>query len=81
MRRDDVLFPTYRDNGALLWRGVSPEDILTYWGGDERGSLFHGSPVDFPISIPVGSHAPHAASAMFQMRSKGRRAAFQIASP
>lgn len=76
MRPDDVLFPTYRDNGALMWRGVSPEEILTYWGGDERGSTFAGSPGDFPISIPVGSHATHAAGAAyaFKLRRESRAA-------
>ncbi len=40
MSADDVLFPTYRDTAALLWRGVTMEELLLYWGGDERGSNF-----------------------------------------
>lgn len=28
MRNEDVLLPSYRDNGALLWRGVTLEEIL-----------------------------------------------------
>jgi 2-oxoisovalerate dehydrogenase E1 component alpha subunit len=36
MRPEDVLLPSYRDNAALLWRGVTMEDILLFWGGDER---------------------------------------------
>lgn len=74
MRDDDVLFPTYRDNGALIWRGVTVEEIFTYWGGDERGSDFSGPRRDFPISIPVGSQAPHAAGAAyaFQLRRQDR---------
>ena len=35
MRPDDVLLPSYRDGGALLWRGVTMEELLLYWGGDE----------------------------------------------
>jgi 2-oxoisovalerate dehydrogenase E1 component alpha subunit len=27
MRPEDVLLPSYRDNAALLWRGVTMEDI------------------------------------------------------
>ncbi len=73
MRSDDVMFPTYRDNGALMWRGVAPEEILTYWGGDERGSLFAASPGDFPISVPVGSHAPHATGAAYAFKLRGER--------
>lgn len=74
MRSDDVLFPTYRDNGALMWRGVTIEEILTYWSGDERGSDFAGPRRDFPICIPVGSHAPHAAGAAyaFKLRRQDR---------
>lgn len=70
MRDDDVLFPTYRDNGALLWRGVTVDEIFTYWGGDERGSDFKGPRGDFPISIPVGSQAPHAAGAAYAFKLK-----------
>lgn len=32
MRQEDVLLPSYRDNGTLLWRGVKMEEILLYWG-------------------------------------------------
>ncbi len=28
MREEDVLLPSYRDNAALLWRGVKMEEIL-----------------------------------------------------
>src|SRR6266403_2185985 len=61
MREEDVLLPSYRDNGALLWRGVKLEEILLFWGGDERGNQFSGPVHDFPFCVPVGSQAPHAA--------------------
>lgn len=61
MREEDVLLPSYRDNAALLWRGVKMEETLLYWGGDERGNHWSGPAHDFPFCIPVGSHAPHAA--------------------
>jgi 2-oxoisovalerate dehydrogenase E1 component subunit alpha len=68
MRDEDVLLPSYRDNAALLWRGVKMEEILLYWGGDERGSRFSGPPHDFPYCIPVGSQAPHAAGVAFAFK-------------
>src|SRR5262249_11721975 len=37
MRAEDVVLPSYRDNGTLLWRGTKMEEILVFWGGDERG--------------------------------------------
>ena len=49
MRGEDVLLPSYRDNGALIWRGVKLEEILLFWGGDERGNHFSGPVRGFPV--------------------------------
>jgi pyruvate dehydrogenase E1 component alpha subunit len=68
MREEDVIVPSYRDNGALLWRGMKMEEILLFWGGDERGNRSSGPPHDFPYCIPVGSQAPHAAGAAYAFR-------------
>src|SRR5437016_12045474 len=70
MHEADVLLPSYRDNAALLWRGVKMEEILLYWGGDERGSNWSGPGHDFPYCIPVGSQAPHAAGVAYALRYK-----------
>ncbi len=74
MREEDVLLPSYRDNAALLWRGVKMEEILLYWGGDERGNRSSGPPHDFPFCVPVGSQAPHAAGVAyaFKLRKQPR---------
>jgi 2-oxoisovalerate dehydrogenase E1 component alpha subunit len=68
MQPDDVLLPSYRDNAALLWRGVTMQDILLFWGGDERGSNWSGPAHDFPFCIPVGSQAPHAAGVAYALK-------------
>jgi len=68
MRKEDVLLPSYRDNGALLWRGVKMEEILLYWGGDERGNRSSGPAHDFPFCVPVGSQAPHAAGVAYAFK-------------
>jgi pyruvate dehydrogenase E1 component alpha subunit len=74
MREEDVVLPSYRDNGTLLWRGTKMEEILLFWGGDERGSLSSGPVHDFPYCIPVGSQAPHAAGVAyaFKLRKEPR---------
>jgi pyruvate dehydrogenase E1 component alpha subunit len=74
MRPEDVLLPSYRDNGTLLWRGVKMEEILLYWGGDERGNLSSGPAHDFPFCVPVGSQTPHAAGVAyaFKLRKEPR---------
>lgn len=68
MRDDDAFFPSYRENGALLWRGMKMEEILLYWGGDERGNISSNPAHDFPYCIPVGSQAPHAVGAAYAFK-------------
>ena len=68
MREEDVIIPSYRDNGALLWRGMKMDEILLFWGGDERGNRSSGPAHDFPYCIPVGSQAPHAAGVAYAFR-------------
>src|SRR5712692_2243139 len=68
MREEDVVLPSYRDNGALLWRGMTMEEILLFWGGDERGNRSSGPAHDFPYCIPVGSQAPHAAGVAYAFK-------------
>ena len=68
MEPDDVLLPTYREAGAQILRGVKMEELLLYWGGDERGSDFSGPKEDFPVCVPIGSHALHAAGVAFAFK-------------
>lgn len=71
MRPDDVLLPSFREQGAQFIRGVSMVELLQYWGGDERGSDFAGPREDFPICVPVGTHAPHAVGVALAMKLRG----------
>ena len=68
MEAQDVLLPSYRETGAQIWRGVSLEEILVYWGGDERGSDFAEPREDFPVSIPVSSQTLHAVGVAYAMK-------------
>jgi len=76
MRPDDVLVPSFREQGAQLWRGVRMEELLLYWGGDERGSDFADPAVrqDFPVCVPVGTQYPHAVGVAlaFTLRGEAR---------
>ncbi|MGI9333745.1 MAG: pyruvate dehydrogenase (acetyl-transferring) E1 component subunit alpha [Gammaproteobacteria bacterium] len=74
MRNEDVLLPTYREQGAQLARGVSMSELLLYWGGDERGSNFEGPKEDFPICIPIGTQCCHAVgvACAFKLRQQPR---------
>src|ERR1700741_5020035 len=74
MRKEDVFLPSFREHGAQLWRGVSLVELFLFWGGDERGSDFAGPREDFPICVPVATHAPHAVGVAlaFKLRREKR---------
>jgi 2-oxoisovalerate dehydrogenase E1 component subunit alpha len=71
MRPDDILVPSFREQAAQFWRGVTLKEVFLFWGGDERGSNFAGPREDFPVSIPVASHFPHAAGAALAFKLRG----------
>lgn len=74
MRPEDVLAPVYREIGTQLWRGVTMTEILTYWGGDERGNDFAHARHDFPWCVPIATQTLHAAGAAmaFKVRKEPR---------
>lgn len=79
MAPDDVLFPSFREQGAMIWRGVTMTELLLYWGGDERGSNFAEAREDFPVCIPVATQFAHAAGMALAMKLRGeQRAAVAI---
>jgi len=71
----DVFAPYYRDQATQLLRGVPMEDIMRYWGGDERGSNFTGvAKEDFPLCVPISTQITHAAgiATAFKVRRQRR---------
>lgn len=70
LNQSDWLFPAFRESGLSLLRGIPIKVIYQYWSGDERGSAFPEDCHDFPISIPVGTHIPHAVGAAWAARFK-----------
>ncbi len=75
MAETDVFVPAFREQGSQLIRGVSLKELLLYWGGDERGSDFAGPREDFPVNVPVGSQASHAAGVALAVKLRGEQRA------
>jgi len=75
MRPTDVLVPYYRDTAVQLMRGVRMEEILLYWGGDERGSAYSNPAVaeDFPICVPIATQALHACGVASAFKIRGQQ--------
>ncbi|NNM12801.1 MAG: pyruvate dehydrogenase (acetyl-transferring) E1 component subunit alpha [Gammaproteobacteria bacterium] len=80
MRDEDVYAPYYRDYGTQFWRGVKLENVLTYWGGDERGNVYENAPNDFAWAVPIATQCLHAAGAAtaFKYRKEARCAVTAI---
>jgi pyruvate dehydrogenase E1 component alpha subunit len=76
MSDKDVMFTTYREQAAQIWRGVTLTELLQYWGGDERGCDYAGPREDFPVAVPIASQAPHAVgvATAFKLRGEPRAA-------
>ena len=71
----DWVFPSFRESGVFLSLGYPLELLLRYWMGDERGMKVPEDMNIVPMSIPVGSHIPHATGCGWAMRLKGEEAA------
>ncbi len=80
MKKEDVLVPYYRSTGGLLKHGVTMTEILTYWGGDERGSDFSEAREDLPIAVPIATQCLNAAgvATAFKLRGQKRAAVTEI---
>jgi pyruvate dehydrogenase E1 component alpha subunit len=74
MQAEDVLVPYYRDTAVQLMRGVKMEEILLYWGGDERGSAYVDPAVaeDFPLCVPIATQALHACGVASAFKIRGQ---------
>lgn len=72
LRKEDVLVPYYRDYAAQFQHGVNMSEILSYWGGDERGSHFASDTEDLPICVPIASQCLHAAGIAFAFKYRSQ---------
>ena len=68
---NDWVFPSFREMGVCYMRGIPLKDIYLYWMGDERGQRVPEDVHVFPVSIPVGSHPPHAVGTSWAAKLQG----------
>ena len=72
MLNEDVFIPYYRDIATQIQRGVLLEEILLYWGGDERGSCFSQQKHDFPLCVPIATQFCHAIGVAFALKQRAQ---------
>ncbi|WP_290816597.1 pyruvate dehydrogenase (acetyl-transferring) E1 component subunit alpha [Halovivax sp.] len=67
----DWVFPSYREHGAALVRGLSLQRTLLYWMGHEHGNYIPEDVNLFTVAVPIATQIPHAAGAAWASRLKG----------
>jgi pyruvate dehydrogenase E1 component alpha subunit len=63
LRRDDWIFPQYRELGLFLMRGIPASAVGAVWRGTWHGGWGFPEHACAAMSIPIGTHALHAVGA------------------
>jgi pyruvate dehydrogenase E1 component alpha subunit len=72
MDDEDWILPSYRESAVGLLRGMPASTVLAWWRGHPAGWW---DPREYRIgsvSVPVGSHVPHAVGCAWGERLQGR---------
>ncbi|MBI3753199.1 MAG: pyruvate dehydrogenase (acetyl-transferring) E1 component subunit alpha [Deltaproteobacteria bacterium] len=75
LEKSDRVFPSFREMGVYITLGYPIWMLFQYWTGDERGMRTPDDLNIFPVSVPVGTHTPHAVGAAFAAKIKGHKTA------
>ena len=67
----DRMFPSYRETGVSIVRGLSLTMIFQYWSGDERGNKIPEGLDDFPVTVAVGTQIPIAVGSAWAAKAMG----------
>ncbi len=68
----DWLVPAFREMNAMLYRGVTLEQIYLYWYGNEWGSHFDEGVRVLPVNIIIGSQINHGAGLAYASKLLGK---------
>jgi len=75
---EDWLFPSYREHGAALTRGLTLEQTLLYWMGNEEGNNVPDDVNLFTVAVPIASQIPHAVGAAWASKLKDEDKSFIV---
>jgi pyruvate/2-oxoglutarate/acetoin dehydrogenase E1 component/TPP-dependent pyruvate/acetoin dehydrogenase alpha subunit len=71
MRDQDFIYPGYREHGVHIAKRMPYETILAYWRGLPNSSWDPPAMKQMVITVPIGSHLPHAVGHAYAERLKG----------
>lgn len=79
----DWMYPQYRENGIIFWRGFTPQDYIHHmFSNSQDKSLGRQMPNHFgsrelnvvTVSSPIGTKIPHAAGCAYAMKIQKEKA-------
>jgi pyruvate dehydrogenase E1 component alpha subunit len=76
LAEDDWMFPSYREHGAAVVRGLSLKRTLLYWMGHEQGNAIPDDANIFTVAVPIATQIPHATGASWASKLEGEEKAF-----
>jgi pyruvate dehydrogenase E1 component alpha subunit len=71
LQKGDWIFPAFREIAATLMIGIALKNFMLYWMGNEMGSHAPEGINIMPVSIPVGTHIPHAVGTAWAAKLRG----------
>ncbi len=71
MKKTDWMFPSFREAGVYITRGVPIKNTLLVWMGNEEGNNIPDDKTNFSVSVPVGTQILHAVGAGWAAKLKG----------
>jgi len=71
LRRTDWMVPSFRETGAMIWRGWPIEKLLLFFAGHLEGGQPAPDQHDLPITIPVATQLPHAVGLAYAAQYRG----------
>jgi pyruvate dehydrogenase E1 component alpha subunit len=73
LRKEDWIFPAFRELAATLTMGVPLKTFFLYWMGNEMGSRAPEGINVMPVAIPVGTQPLHAVGVAWAAKLKGEK--------
>jgi len=68
--KKDWLVTAFREQAAMLYKGMTLKQGYLYWYGHERGSQFDEGVKITPVNVPIGSQINHAAGIAYASKIK-----------
>jgi len=71
LEENDWLFPTYRDHGAQIAKGMDLEAMFLVWRGHPDGGYIPEPHRVVNVNVPIGTQVPQAAGFAYALKARG----------